>query len=119
LLLAVGTDLCLSCHGQLAQEMADEQVHPPAAGDCLRCHEPHFAAQAPLLVQAQLELCGDCHDLDDVSFSSAHLGIDPAVMNCTNCHAPHSSTDPKMLKGEEHAPFAARSCEECHVVEKR
>jgi predicted CXXCH cytochrome family protein len=111
--------MCLACHEDLKQKMKDEVVHAPAAGDCLRCHEAHFADEALLLTQEQHELCGDCHDFEDADFSIAHIGIDPGVMNCVSCHTPHSSTDPRMFKGEAHAPFAAGSCEECHIVEQR
>jgi hypothetical protein len=38
-------------------------------------------------------------------------------MDCRNCHNPHGSEDPKYFKDEVHAPFAGRSCEDCHIVE--
>ena len=96
--------------------MDAETVHAPAAGDCLRCHEAHFAEETHLLTENLFDLCGDCHDLKDADFSRVHLDIDPALMNCVSCHTPHSSTDPRLFKGEAHAPFAAGSCEECHLV---
>jgi hypothetical protein len=37
-------------------------------------------------------------------------------MNCVKCHDPHASKDPALFRSNLHAPFAARSCEECHVV---
>jgi hypothetical protein len=37
-------------------------------------------------------------------------------MDCVSCHDPHASKDPKLFRAEAHAPFAARACEECHVV---
>jgi hypothetical protein len=40
------------------------------------------------------------------------------VMNCRNCHDPHASKDPKFFKSVVHAPFAGRSCEECHIITK-
>ena len=61
-------------------------------------------------------LCGECHDTADEAFGRVHLGIDPAIMRCEKCHDPHASDDPKYFRGEIHAPFALRSCEECHVV---
>jgi hypothetical protein len=54
----------------------------------------------------------------EAAFGKAHLGIDPAVMNCVKCHDPHASKDPGLFREALHAPFAARSCEECHVVER-
>ena len=73
-------------------------------------------AEATLLTQPAGTLCGDCHDLDDAAFSGAHLGIDPAVMDCMRCHAPHASQDPKFFRANQHAPFAAGSCSDCHLV---
>jgi predicted CXXCH cytochrome family protein len=98
--------------------MKTETVHPPAARDCVRCHAPHFASEKTLLARAPQKLCGDCHDLKAAEFSKAHLGIDPAAMHCVACHAPHSSKDPKLFREQQHAPFADRSCDECHAVER-
>jgi hypothetical protein len=67
-----------------------------------------------LLARKPVELCGDCHDLADEAFSTAHLRIDPSIMNCAGCHAPHASSDRRLFQAVEHAPFAAEACEECH-----
>jgi predicted CXXCH cytochrome family protein len=85
----------------------------------MRCHSPHFSKQPTLLTNTMQSLCAECHDVKTDAFAQAHLDINPAVMTCTNCHAPHASNDPKLFKSEQHAPFAGRSCEECHVVRKR
>jgi hypothetical protein len=37
-------------------------------------------------------------------------------MHCVACHEPHASKDPKLFREQQHPPFAARSCEECHTV---
>ena len=50
---------------------------------------------------------------------SAHIYIDASVMNCRSCHDPHASKDPKFFKENVHAPFAGRSCDDCHIVNKR
>jgi predicted CXXCH cytochrome family protein len=119
LLLVQSPDLCLTCHKDLKEKMQKEKNHSPAARDCLRCHGPHFTGQDTLLLQPVQTLCGECHNVKDASFSKAHLKIDPAAMNCRSCHAPHASKDPKLFKEKIHAPFAGRSCEECHLAEKR
>ena len=64
-------------------------------------------------------LCGDCHDLNDSSFAKAHINIKAAVMDCKSCHDPHASKDPKLFKENVHPPFAARSCDDCHIGEKK
>jgi hypothetical protein len=77
------------------------------------------ARNARLLDRPQQQVCADCHDVAGAAFSKAHLGIDPAVMNCVKCHDPHASADPKLFRAHVHAPFASRSCEECHVVTEK
>ena len=116
LLQAPSPDLCLTCHQAIGERMKTETVHPPAARDCVRCHAPHSAAEKTLLARPPQKLCGDCHDLKGAAFTTAHLGIDPAAMHCVACHAPHSSKDPKLFREQQHPPFAARACDECHVV---
>jgi hypothetical protein len=39
-------------------------------------------------------------------------------MDCRKCHDPHASKDLKFFKPYMHAPFAGRSCEDCHIVTK-
>jgi predicted CXXCH cytochrome family protein len=116
LLLADPPDLCTGCHQATAAELGMDNVHPPAAESCLGCHLPHAAAEAALLTQRAATLCADCHDLEDEAFSGTHLGIDPAVMDCMRCHAPHASQDPRLIRANQHAPFAAGSCSDCHLV---
>jgi predicted CXXCH cytochrome family protein len=119
LLLAQAPDICLACHKDLKERMGKETVHPPAAGDCLVCHRPHGSPGESLLAQAVSEICSQCHDVKADSFKRAHIYIDASVMNCRNCHDPHASKDPKFFKENVHAPFAGRSCDDCHIVTKR
>jgi predicted CXXCH cytochrome family protein len=64
------------------------------------------------------DLCAQCHEPDAESFQTLHLGIAAADMDCIKCHSPHVSMDPKFFRDVMHAPFAARSCEPCHIVEQ-
>ena len=118
LLLTTGPDLCLTCHTDLKDKMANEREHAPAGQDCLTCHQAHFAEVKPLLNEPQHQLCAQCHETDDDSFKKAHIGIKAEVMNCVQCHNPHASKDPQFFKDVMHAPFAARTCEPCHVVKQ-
>jgi predicted CXXCH cytochrome family protein len=118
LLLAKSPDLCQTCHKDLKMRVEEEKAHPPAVRDCQRCHKPHSSVQAALMNQPIQALCGECHDSKKATFGKAHLNIEAAVMNCRNCHDPHASKDPKFFKSVVHAPFAGRSCEECHIVTK-
>jgi predicted CXXCH cytochrome family protein len=119
LLLAPSPDLCVSCHAVMKTRLETELVHSPAARDCSRCHVPHFSNETVLLTESVPALCGQCHGFDEAAFAKAHLGIDPAVMDCTSCHNPHYSNDPNFFQEQVHAPFAAGSCEECHIVEEQ
>ena len=77
------------------------------------------APEANLLTASLGSLCADCHDTTEAGFGTAHLGIDPSIMDCMACHDPHASQSAKLFKAEEHAPFAVGSCEDCHEVEGR
>ena len=116
LLLAKGSDLCLGCHKDIKASLALPQVHSPAARDCLRCHKPHASAEPTLMTQPVRTVCADCHDLKAPAFSTAHLDIDPAVIRCERCHDAHGSKEPKLFKSTAHAPFAMKSCTDCHLA---
>jgi hypothetical protein len=49
-----------------------------------------------LLIKPIRELCGDCHDLDELLSGDMHSGI--GDIECTDCHYPHGSNDVKLLK---------------------
>ena len=115
LLLAKGPDLFLGCHRALKSAMDGGEVHSPAAGDCLLCHQPHASAENRLMVRPARELCAGCHDLTTAAFSAAHLQIEPARIRCERCHDAHASKEPHFFKSNAHAPFAAKSCQDCHL----
>jgi predicted CXXCH cytochrome family protein len=119
LLLALSPDLCLNCHKQLRAKEATEKVHSPAQKDCQVCHKPHFAPERALLDQPVQSLCSQCHNYEAASFGKAHLGISASAMDCVSCHNPHTSKDPKFFKENIHPPFAGRSCDDCHLVQKQ
>jgi len=99
--------------------MKKKFIHTPLEqGECSGCHKPHAAEEKPLLAQPLQPLCGECHEPDSASFNKAHISINAADINCVNCHEPHSSKDPKFFKEILHAPFAAKTCDPCHIVEK-
>jgi predicted CXXCH cytochrome family protein len=119
LLLAPKTALCLNCHTKVKEKIENERVHWPAENDCLGCHRPHFSDEPAVTTKPLHGLCGECHETDSDSFRKAHIGISAEVMNCNRCHNPHASKDPKLFKDVMHAPFAARSCDPCHIVEQK
>jgi predicted CXXCH cytochrome family protein len=102
-------------------QLPGSQVYVHALSDlerCHTCHQPHFSEERALIVEPIQRLCGKCHDYKEASFAEAHIDISAAVMDCRNCHAPHTSSDPMFFKDELHKPFAARTCKDCHIVEK-
>ena len=115
LLLARNTDLCLGCHKALKTAMGEGQVHSPAARDCLRCHQPHSSGEDRLMTKPVRTLCAECHNLGTEAFSAAHLDIDSARIRCERCHDAHASKEPGFFKGNVHAPFAMKSCQDCHL----
>jgi predicted CXXCH cytochrome family protein len=116
LMLAKAPDLCLTCHKTLKASLEEGRVHPPAARDCLRCHKPHASGESRLMAQPVQALCAGCHEPDAASFRDAHLQIDPARMRCARCHEPHASKNAKFFRGNAHAPFESRDCQECHLA---
>ena len=118
LLLAKSPDLCVACHVDLKTKMTEEISHSPAERNCQRCHQPHSGSIDKLLTMPLQTLCSECHEPDAESFKKAHISIAASAMDCMSCHDPHSSKDPKYFKPTMHAPFAARSCDECHIVGK-
>jgi predicted CXXCH cytochrome family protein len=119
LLLAQGTDLCLSCHKQLKERMAKEKVHSPVQKDCATCHTHHYSSRQHLFTDTLQNLCMQCHDAERPGFAKAHLNIKAGSMDCMSCHEPHVSKDPKLFKTAVHPPFDSRSCDDCHITDKR
>lgn len=85
---------------------------------CQKCHRPHFSAELALINKPIHTLCAECHDFKIYSFNKAHINIAPDVMDCRKCHEPHTSKDPMFFKEGMHPLFIARSCGDCHIVEK-
>jgi predicted CXXCH cytochrome family protein len=106
--------LCLTCHGELtdAVEGTSESPHP-IIDSCLGCHEPHASVHPALLASPAAELCGTCHDQEDLNLT--HDGQITPSTDCMSCHQPHGSENEKLLRaGQLHAPFADGSCQGCH-----
>jgi len=88
------SDLCQSCHDDVATVLAGEQSHfgadPVKQGGtatCLKCHEAHRSSVDGQLVRTQNDLCRSCHE---------------------------SLAQPAGFKGKVHAPFAEGKCTACH-----
>src|SRR5690349_11300543 len=58
--------LCISCHDNKDASKIQGQVHAPAVRDCIKCHEPHTAANKNQLLKTASgdkneNLCLTCH----------------------------------------------------------
>ncbi len=111
---ASGTELCLTCHGELEPAVRGslEAPHPPVVDGCGNCHDPHSSSEDHLLVVPLTDLCGSCHDVTETD--AAHP-IPVSRADCRGCHASHGSKVEHMLVGTyRHVPFSEGSCEGCH-----
>jgi predicted CXXCH cytochrome family protein len=137
-LMAEGPDLCLACHedpreGSSGGGEGEFRIHVPLAeGECQICHAPHASDQDALLVDAQADLCGTCHE-EAVKATSSSAFHAPAKEACTNCHLPHAggptfltvqapelcttcheSVTEEAARDHSHPPAAEGECLTCH-----
>ena len=102
------TIICFECHGP---EVFSYSHFPYASGDCLRCHNPHAAANPRLLRAKVNELCLKCHQRSPESVPSHYmptieLTADNRLGHPYERHPVRGSRDP--LTGDE------LSCISCH-----
>jgi len=112
LLDAVGTNLCLTCHGEFGDRMAGaEFVHEPLKEGCTRCHVTHGSAYPMELTQAVPELCLDCHeDIGDTAAEAMYKH--PPVTDecsCLTCHTAHGGNLASLM-----CDLPANTCMSCH-----
>jgi DmsE family decaheme c-type cytochrome len=123
----VGTDACVTCHGEVADHLAGTP-HGKAAfaklstNGCETCHGPGSAhADDPdnvalhpridrLSAQAQSAICQNCHNGGQQFFweGSKH---DTRGLSCQDCHSVHS---PKAEKAQLKAATELEQCFSCH-----
>ncbi len=92
--------VCTNCHIVSAQNSAfkgaiEDDRHFRASGRrCGRCHDPHGANDAQLLVDGSTQLCGQCHGVQ-TGTKDLHAAFDEG--GCVACHDPHFSGYPSQL----------------------
>ncbi len=98
-------DLCVNCHGEIAQQMqnmvalhgAMYQKDPKL--ECRNCHSEHGGPDAPLTV---MQGGAFPHELLGFSLNGHRLTAQKVPFTCADCHQADLST------------FATNSCEACH-----
>jgi predicted CXXCH cytochrome family protein len=109
-------DLCYTCHETLQDKFRSGKIHSPVSkGDCDACHANHGSDNPAFIKDTPAKLCATCHALDQ-ALSAKHDNYNLETANCVDCHNPHSSTRDKLLRTNDHPPFAEKSCETCHTV---
>lgn len=137
--------LCFQCHADKDPGTSKGgKVHPPAASNCLACHDPHVSEREKLLVKETSggkdeNLCLSCHTqgLKVPAKGSRHAALD---MGCATCHTTHKVGDPaqaefkfhltkqipalcidchdpkdsKLATAHQNQPFATANCITCH-----
>ncbi|MDA3786611.1 MAG: multiheme c-type cytochrome [Deltaproteobacteria bacterium] len=107
-----GSALCLSCHGQVWEQMLAPHSHMLAGDDlCVACHSPHASDTVGLLRAPYEQLCRSCHT-DTFDRNRRSLHSHPKTEKCTDCHEPHGSQRLVMLNGDGNA-----ICSRCHETQ--
>jgi predicted CXXCH cytochrome family protein len=114
--------LCFTCHSDKNPSGIKGKVHRPAVRDCLKCHDPHTAADKDQLLKPTSggnkdeNLCLTCHSegVDVPKGGSRHAALD---MGCETCHVIHKTGDPAQREFAYHLTKDAPAlCFDCHDV---
>jgi len=112
--------LCLSCHADKKASDIKGKVHPSAARDCLRCHDPHSSENKNQLLKPTSggmkaeNLCLSCHNtgVDVPKGGSRHAALDTG---CDTCHITHKTGDRTQREFTYHlTKDAPAMCVDCH-----
>ena len=100
-------DLCLSCHGEVAEGGLYHDAEKIEA--CVACHKPHSSDTESYLRAKVPELCYSCHkDIKD-NITGAVMVHGPVSMGCSTCHNAHQK-----LAGKGLAKTTPDLCLDCH-----
>ena len=109
-----GRAMCLTCHADVEEQMAQAKfVHPALKVDpgCVGCHSPHAASYRHQLRQDPVRTCLACHpDLAQARADKQHLHRPAFETGCTVCHQPHTSEHAQLLRADVND-----LCLECHA----
>jgi len=119
LITATPVALCITCHADKKASDIKGTIHPPAARDCLTCHDPHETDNKNQLLKpasggAKDNLCLTCHQtgLNVPEKGSRHAALD---MGCDVCHVTHKTGPEPTMDNKFHLTKAAPAlCLDCH-----
>jgi DmsE family decaheme c-type cytochrome len=102
------TQLCASCHAEVAATLNLPSHHPIGEGmlGCTDCHSPHEDRRVTL--GARTALCTSCHEAQAGPWIYEHA---PVTEDCQYCHTPHGSSAANLLESTQ--PGA---CISCHTI---
>ena len=137
LLAKPSVPLCLGCHTEIKQKLA-QASHHPVNDKVMKCISCHGISGEPGKTFSQAradEACFNCHAEFQGPFFYEHqaandYGIEKA--GCMSCHDPHGSPNPRLLlqpvkhlclqchavpkhRTVHNGVYANRSCSECHT----
>jgi len=121
LITATPYALCFTCHADKNPADIKGKVHPPAARDCLTCHDPHtsenkFQLLKPASGDQKENLCLSCHKtgMNVSDKGSRHAALD---MGCNTCHVTHKTGEVGKIEFDFHLTKAPPAlCVDCHDV---
>lgn len=106
-------ELCLTCHSDVEEALAQVKVtHPPLEMDdgCVYCHSPHATNAPHQLKQGPVRTCFDCHtDLAEARATKDHLHYPAFKLGCPVCHQAHGGQQERLLRAGTND-----LCMECH-----
>ena len=111
--------LCLQCHADKKAVPGEKLLHPPAAEDCTKCHDPHVSSNKDHLVKSLSggrteNLCLKCHNIGEnvPANGSRHNPLD---VGCDTCHVIHKAGAPGNAEFNLHLAADPRAlCATCH-----
>ena len=105
------TDLCLSCHQNVADMMRRPFTHKVEHGavECSSCHDPHGGKGRNMFPHGDMEAaCADCHADKQGPFVFPH--VTGVAGDCMSCHTSHGSSNKWQLTRAN----TSQLCMECH-----
>jgi len=118
LLLMPSVSLCLSCHAEIEQKLANPFRHPvnDRVVKCIDCHQISLQPGKSFSSTRPDQSCFGCHAEFQGPFVFEHgatqeYSIEKA--GCVSCHDPHGSTNPRLLLQP-----VKQLCRQCHDIPK-